>query len=78
MCQMLGDQQIITLAWCYYCSCKLVASKLHNSCSYIVVTKLHNLHMYMVSHMVSCIHCNSCNLSNSTHVLKNMPSCNEL
>jgi hypothetical protein len=33
-----------------------------NNCFYAVAIQLHELHMYMVSHMVSCICCNSCNL----------------
>jgi hypothetical protein len=53
--------------WHYYKSCKLVALKLHDSCFYIVVTKLHELHMYIVSHTMSCIRYSSCNLSNNTH-----------
>jgi len=28
------------------------ALKLHSSCSYTIVTKLHKLHMYTISHMV--------------------------
>jgi hypothetical protein len=50
----------IMSTWRYHCSCNLVALKLYNNCSYIVVIVLHELHMYMVSHMVSFIHCNSC------------------
>jgi hypothetical protein len=34
--------------------------------------------MYKVSHMVSCIHYNSCNLFNSTHAHTNTLNCNEL
>jgi hypothetical protein len=75
--QILMDQWKMTLTWCYHGSCKLFALKLHNSCSYIVVIKLHELHMYIVSHTVSCIYYNSCNLSNSIHTYKNMQSCNE-
>ncbi len=31
-----------------------------------------------VSHMASCIYCNSCNLFDSTHAHTNMLNCNEL
>jgi hypothetical protein len=34
--------------------------------------------MYIVSHVVSSIHCNSCNLSNNIHTHRNILSCNEL
>ncbi len=52
---------------------------MHNSCTYIVVIELHELHMYIVSHyIVHCICCNSCNLSNITHAYKNTLSYNEL
>jgi hypothetical protein len=60
----------MTSTWHYYGSCKLVALELHNSCSYIVVFKLHELHMYIVSHTMNCIHCSSCNLFNSTHTCR--------
>jgi ribulose kinase len=66
------------LTWHYHGSCKLIALKLHNNYSYIVVIELHKLHMYMVSHMVGCIRRSSCNLSNNTHAHKNTLSCNEL
>jgi hypothetical protein len=59
-CQILMDWWKLTSTWCYHCSCKLIALELHNSCSYIVVTKLHELHMYIVSHMVNYICYNSC------------------
>jgi hypothetical protein len=72
------DQWKMALRWCYHGSCKLVTIKLHNSYSYIIVIELHKLHMYTVSHMASCIHYNSCNLSDNTHIHKNMLSCNEL
>jgi hypothetical protein len=64
--------------WHYHCSCKLTALELYNSCSCIVGIELHELHMYTISHTMSCIHCNSCDLSNGTHVYKNMLNCNEL
>jgi len=73
-CQILINQWKVTSTWHHQGSCKLVALKLHSS-SYIIVTKLHELHMYMVLYMMSC---NSCDLSNSTHVHKNMLSRNEL
>jgi len=44
----------------------------------MVVIKLNELHMYMVSHMVNYIHYNSYDLSNSTHTHKNTLSYNEL
>jgi hypothetical protein len=31
----------------------LIALKLHNNCSYIIVIELHKLHMYMVSHTLN-------------------------
>ncbi len=55
--------------WCYHGSCKLVTLELHNSCFKIVVTLLH---VYMVSHIVSCICYNSCDLSNNTHTCRNI------
>jgi len=61
--------------WCYHCSCKLITLKIYNSCSYIIVIKLH---MYVISHMLSCIHYNSCNLSNNIHTHRNTFSYNEL
>jgi hypothetical protein len=71
-CQILMDWWKLTSTWCYHCSCKLVALELHNSCSYIVVTKLH---MYTISHIVNHICYNSCDLSNSSHTYRNMLSC---
>jgi hypothetical protein len=50
----------IMLAWHYNGNCKLVILELHNSCFYIVAIELHELHMYTITHMASCIHCNSC------------------
>jgi hypothetical protein len=67
-----------TSTWCYHGSYKLVALELHNNCSYIVVNKLHKLHMYTISHMVNCIHCNSCNLSDNIQSYRNTLNCNEL
>jgi hypothetical protein len=61
------DQWKVTLAWHYHSSCKLVALKLHNSCSYIIVTKLNELHMYTISHTMNCICWNSCDLFDSIH-----------
>ncbi len=78
MCQNFINQWKVMSTWRHHNSCKLVALKLHSSSSYIIVVELHKLHMYMVSYMVSCIPCNSCNLSNSTHTHKNMLTCNEL
>jgi hypothetical protein len=78
MCHIMMDWWKVMLTWHYHYSCKLVALELHNSCSYIAITKLHKLHMYMVSHMVSYIYCNSCNLTNSTHICRNPLSCNEV
>jgi hypothetical protein len=60
-----GWQNVI-LTWYYHCSCKLVALELHNSCSYIVVIKLHELHMYTVSHIMNWICCNLYDLFNSS------------
>ncbi len=34
--------------------------------------------MYTISHMVNCIHCNSCNLFDNTQSYRNTLSCNEL
>jgi hypothetical protein len=64
----------------FHCSCKLVALELHNSCLYIVVHELHELHRYMVSHTmnINYICCNSCDLFDSTHAHRNMLNCNEL
>jgi hypothetical protein len=66
-CQILMDWWKMTSTWHYYGNCKLVALELHNSCSYIVVIKLHELHMYIVSHTMSCIRYSLCILSNSIH-----------
>jgi hypothetical protein len=55
------------LAKHYNNSCKLVALELHNSYSYIVVTKLHKLHTNIVPYIVSCVFCNSCNSFDNTH-----------
>jgi hypothetical protein len=49
---------------------KLVALELHNSWSYIVAIELHELHTYAISHIVSCVYCNSCNSFNSTYVVE--------
>ncbi len=68
----------VTSTWHYHCNCKSVTLELHSSCSYIVGIELHELHMYIVSHTMNCIHCNSCDLSDNTHVYRNMLSCNEL
>jgi hypothetical protein len=56
----------------------LVALELHNNYSYIVVIELHELHMYIFSHMVSCILCNSFDLSNNIHAHRNVLNCNEM
>jgi hypothetical protein len=56
----------------------VVALKLHSNYFYILVTKLHELYMYMISYTVNCICCNSYNLSNSTHIRRNSLSCNNL
>ncbi len=69
------DQWKVMSTWCHHDSCKLVALELHIGYSYIVLTKLQELHMYMVSHTMSC---NSCKLFDSTHVCKNMMNYNEL
>jgi hypothetical protein len=55
-----------------------MALKLLNNRYFIIVVKFHELHMYMVSHTMSCIHCNSCNLFNNIHACKNTLGCNEL
>jgi hypothetical protein len=44
----------------------------------MVVIKLNELHMYMVSHMMNYIHYNSYDLSNSIHTHKNILNYNEL
>jgi hypothetical protein len=54
----------------YSGSCKLVALELDNSCFYIVATKLHELHTYIISHRMSCVNCNSSDLSNNIRVIK--------
>ncbi len=59
-----------TLAKHYNNSCKLLALELHNSCSYVIVFKLHELHTYMVSYTVNCVCCNSCNFLGNTHDVK--------
>jgi hypothetical protein len=41
------------LVWRYYSSCKVVALELYNSCFYIIVTMLHNLHIYIWFHKQS-------------------------
>jgi hypothetical protein len=56
----------------------LVALKLHNNYSYIVVIELHDLHMYTFSQMVSCILCNSFHLSNNIHICRNVLNCDEM
>jgi hypothetical protein len=47
MCQILMNWWKMTLVWHYHSSCKLVALELYNSYSYIVVTMLHKLHIYI-------------------------------
>jgi hypothetical protein len=71
-CWILMDWWRMMLAWHYHGSCKLVALELHNNYFYIVVIKLH---MYAISHTMRCICCNSYNLSNITHVHRNILSC---
>jgi hypothetical protein len=44
----------------------------------MVVIKLNELHMYIVSHMMNYIHYNSYDLSNNTHIHKNTLSYKEL
>jgi hypothetical protein len=56
----------------------VVALELHNSYFYIIVIELHELHMYTISHMVSCIPCNSFDLSDSIHARRNALNCNEM
>jgi hypothetical protein len=56
----------------------VVALQLHNICSYIVVIELHELHMYTVSHMVSCILSNSFELFDNIHAHRNVLNCNEM
>jgi hypothetical protein len=63
---------IVTLKWHCHNNCKLVGLMLHNSCSYIIVTKLHKLYMY--THAMSYICCNSCNLFDDTHACRIMLS----
>jgi hypothetical protein len=75
MCQILMDWWKVRSTWCYRCNYKLVALKVYSSYSYIIITKLH---MYTISHIVSYIHCNSCNLSNNTHPHRNTLCYNEL
>jgi len=69
------DRWKVRSTCCYHCNYKLVTLKLYSSCSYIVVTKLH---ICTISHIVSYIHCNSCNLSNNIHPHRNTLSYNEL
>ncbi len=52
-CQILLDQWKMISCWCYYGNYKLIALELHNNCFYIVVTELHGLHMYTISHMLT-------------------------
>jgi hypothetical protein len=56
----------------------LVVLKLHNNYSYTVVIELHDLHMFIFSHMVSCILCNSFDLSNNIHIRRNALNCDEI
>jgi hypothetical protein len=51
MCQILMNWWKMTLIWHYHSSCKLVALELYNSYSYIVVTMLHKLHIYIWFHI---------------------------
>jgi hypothetical protein len=74
MCYILMNQWKVTLVWCYM----VIALKLHNSCSYIVVIELQKLHMYTISSMMNYIYCNSCDLFDNIHAHKNTSSCNEL
>jgi hypothetical protein len=60
----------MTLAWCYNGTCKSIALELHNNCFCTFATKLHELYMYMVPHMVGCICCNSCNSFDNIHVVE--------
>jgi len=60
----------ITLTWCYNGSCKLVTLELHNSCSCTFTTELHELHRYIIPHMVSCVHYNSCNSFDNIHTME--------
>jgi len=51
-----------------WCDMLVVATlTLHNSCSYTIAIELHELHTYMVPHMVNWICCNS---SNNTHFIE--------
>jgi hypothetical protein len=63
---------------CSHGSCKLIALKLRNSCSYIVLTKLFELQMYVVSNIMSYMRWNSCDLFNNIHTHRNRLSYNEL
>jgi hypothetical protein len=47
----INEKQCLT--WRYHASYKLVALELQIYCSYIIVTKLHKLHMYMVSYIMN-------------------------
>ncbi len=78
MFQNLIDEWKIKSTQHYHWNSKLVALELHNNFSYIIVTELHKLHMYMVSHAKNCIYCNSFDLLNNTHVHRNTLNCNEL
>jgi hypothetical protein len=64
--------------WCFNDGCKQVVLELFSSYSYIIVIKLHKLHLHMVSHIVSCIYCNSCNLFDNIHTHRNTLNYNEL
>jgi hypothetical protein len=77
-CQVLTAWWKVMLTWCYHGNSKLVTLELHNNCFYIIVSELHKLYIYMVSHMVNYICCISCNLCDSTDIHWNMLSCNEL
>jgi len=77
-CKILMDWWKVKSRWCYHGSCKLVALELHNNCSYIVVNKLHKLHMYMVSHIVNYIYVVTYVTCFITLTHKNMLSFNEL
>jgi len=48
-------------------SCKLVAKW---SCIVVVFGTLHDLHTYTISHMMSCVCCNSCNSSDNIYVVR--------
>ncbi len=44
--------------------------KYNGNCSYKMTNNLHKLRTYMVPHKVNYVHCNSCDLSSNTHVVK--------